>query len=323
MIKKILTPLAAAGTLLFGAWFENYSVNKTAEKIYEPKKAYIEKIYSKENISKLEKEIKKEYSNLILAKSYETKNKENFIEEKAISLYFNEVKPELEKILNEKIKEPPIISRTGENNYAKLYFLIGLLGLFFCASSLKLSRKQAKKFFKYVFFLSAFAYSFYSGYFLSTAHRENYKGANFYDPGSKIISIEKSPAFNKKESLAIVIGHEVVHHLQDKYGLLNLNDHAIDEGEAREIEVELAKRLFAKTLNGNYAMQNLENAIGELKGIYLEACKRNGVKPDKFIEDIPIKNRHKIVLNYWLWKKELETPHAIGLALKRIEKYKI
>ena len=233
-------------------------------------------VFNKKNISKLEKIISEHYAFYKTLPELKEKSKDDFLEEeKAISIFYDYVKPKLDAIYG-KFRSPPIIiSKYLEKNIG----FIPMTASFFAAAIL------------FYFGLPLFgAMAAFTGFWYSDSKFQfttsyvwlKIRGKKSY---FKAIILKKQPLCKNRYEMAIALAHEYLHHYAHNEGIEN---YILLEAIARKGELILGKELYKETKNPYFVKSFLKNQIAELKAVYLSSCELNKVSPKKEIESIPI-----------------------------------
>ncbi len=92
-------------------------------------------------------------------------------------------------------------------------------------------------------------------------------------PPAEYLYDQRKVVFNASEydqryDLAVILGHEYVHFLEDITGVLD-SSQPKNEGFARVVEVEVAEKLAAKNKNRDFQQVSILQDLSELKGLYI------------------------------------------------------
>jgi len=129
----------------------------------------------------------------------------------------------------------------------------------------------------------------FAGYLIGATGVSNYRQvskATLSKNGNYAIYLQADDRWKERHTLSIVLAHEISHiHLHDQTEIWPADyGAAFHEGFARSVQTDVAKRAYEQTNQQDFVYSSIKNEIEELYGIYLDACKREGIKPNKDIQ---------------------------------------
>ncbi len=286
-----IVSLGAALGISFATY---YLISRKEERALEVPSELQKILFREENIKSLEKivlERARSYNELLLnSQNVQVPPQTGFELENSVGLFYENLKPRLEDVFKAEIEPVPVVTSRGYlNSFLSKVFLLEAAWFFLNSQAVE------------TFFLAmGWAYLTVSDEIAPS------KAIRAGSEGLIVLGREK----DSPQGCAATLVHEFAHIYFSKKEIPLV----IEEGLCRYLEVLVSEQAYKETNDPYWALESVRLELGELKGIYLEACKKFGRKPDPKIERIEVPAFHK----YFSIIGRKLTPHAVGIALVRL-----